>query len=572
MKPGPYCGRARVTIRPPVCARETSIISAIPLGGGILRAYPGARGARGNAIFQLDPEKCRRQVDSLGSRAVTICKTGPMNDDDRVPKDSSAPEGEKPSHPPAPKTSAAPGAADPRAASAPPASGASANKRTLIGIPAPSITPPPAASAPPAASTSAPPFTSSVPPAAEARLRSERPTSRPPSSSNKQTLIGIPAPSVPSPGSFGPAPVVPSISPPAGVAKPASSPPPTLAGEEEEWEAAFEAGHSQAPVPKSGAPKPAETTAADVTPAAADPEAQPAEAQAEEAKPVFESVPPPPQVMSPSATDHDAETRIDTPAARAGAKGKSSPSQRPIESKTSRAASAAAASAAAGRARDSVPSDAPTANSRPSGGKARAESIRPQSAAPQAASGGPRLALLLVAAAIVGGAWFFLKTKARPTEPVNQPVAVPAPPALTIAEEPKVEAPSAPEPTPAPAASVAPADEAASALASASAAPSAGALAVASAAPAGSAVKEETAAPAASGDLIVVTVTAVPPDARFFYKGRAVSSSPMRVELKPGEKRVFEIGRPGYRTRRVVVDGSQLEMSVGMRPEAAPAP
>src|SRR5687767_11023318 len=107
-----------------------------PIDGPARRRSPAATGQAG-AIFQRHAEKWRWQVDRLGRRAVTICPPGLMNDD-RVPKDSSAPEGEKQSNPPAPKTSGTEGAA-PRAASAAPGSGASGNKRTLIGIPAPSV-------------------------------------------------------------------------------------------------------------------------------------------------------------------------------------------------------------------------------------------------------------------------------------------------------------------------------------------------------------------------------------------------------------------------------------------------
>jgi hypothetical protein len=68
-------------------------------------------------------------------------------------------------------------------------------------------------------------------------------------------------------------------------------------------------------------------------------------------------------------------------------------------------------------------------------------------------------------------------------------------------------------------------------------------------------------------DLIVVTVNTVPPDARFFHKGKPVGRSPFRVELKPGERRSFEIGRPGFFARKVVVDGKKKEMTVTMRPD-----
>ena len=74
----------------------------------------------------------------------------------------------------------------------------------------------------------------------------------------------------------------------------------------------------------------------------------------------------------------------------------------------------------------------------------------------------------------------------------------------------------------------------------------------------------------ASDELILegVVVTLNPPDARLFYKGKSVGKSPIRIELKPGEKkRSFEVGRPGYVTRRLVVDGSEAEISIGLRPD-----
>jgi hypothetical protein len=198
---------------------------------------------------------------------------------------------------------------------------------------------------------------------------------------------------------------------------------------------------------------------------------------------------------------------------------------------------------------------------------------RPSAPPVATSSGAPRTAFLLAAAAVVAGAWFFLRTKERPVEPVNPPAAAVEPAQLAPAPAEPAEVEPALAPEPAPLASAAVVEAEASAAASASAAAP---VPVASAAPSPVPAEEKAAAPEASGDLVVVTVTAVPPDARFFYKGRAVSGSPMRVELKPGEKRSFEIGRPGFRTRKVVVDGSQKEMTVGMRPEAArpdaPAP
>lgn len=75
-----------------------------------------------------------------------------------------------------------------------------------------------------------------------------------------------------------------------------------------------------------------------------------------------------------------------------------------------------------------------------------------------------------------------------------------------------------------------------------------------------------------SDEMTTVTVTAVPAQARFYYKGKPVGHSPMRVELKPGERRSFELGYPGYQTRKVTVDGTSTSMKVTMSPEpSAPA-
>lgn len=80
-------------------------------------------------------------------------------------------------------------------------------------------------------------------------------------------------------------------------------------------------------------------------------------------------------------------------------------------------------------------------------------------------------------------------------------------------------------------------------------------------------------APAGSASLPdgtrVVIVTISPPQARLFRKGKPVGSSPVRVELAPDEKRrSFEVGAPGWRTRKLVVDGSKAEVFIGLKPEA----
>jgi hypothetical protein len=78
----------------------------------------------------------------------------------------------------------------------------------------------------------------------------------------------------------------------------------------------------------------------------------------------------------------------------------------------------------------------------------------------------------------------------------------------------------------------------------------------------------EPSASAAPGGTRVVIVKISPPGARLFYKGKPVGSSPITVELAPGEKkRSFEVGMPGWVTRRLVVDGSKPEVFIGLKPE-----
>lgn len=80
------------------------------------------------------------------------------------------------------------------------------------------------------------------------------------------------------------------------------------------------------------------------------------------------------------------------------------------------------------------------------------------------------------------------------------------------------------------------------------------------------------AAPAAasaapSGSVIRINVDSDPPGARLFWKGKEVGTTPFVLELQPGEKHAYELGLPGYTTRKVVIDGAKTEISVGLRPE-----
>ena len=58
-----------------------------------------------------------------------------------------------------------------------------------------------------------------------------------------------------------------------------------------------------------------------------------------------------------------------------------------------------------------------------------------------------------------------------------------------------------------------------------------------------------------------------PPQAHFYYKGKSIGTTKITIELEPGEKRAFEVGLYGYKTRRVTVDASKPERTVGLVPK-----
>lgn len=176
------------------------------------------------------------------------------------------------------------------------------------------------------------------------------------------------------------------------------------------------------------------------------------------------------------------------------------------------------------------------------------------------------LVLLMVAAVVAGGLWLFLRSGTRAdSEPSTAAVAE-----LERLDVPKGEASPVKEGATEQATLQPPADVPSKVIEEP--VPAQGREAVPEPSPPpGKQIEAQgdtAAAASGSGETIVVTVTAIPADARFFYKGKSVGRSPLRVELKPGERRAFEIGRPGYYARKVVVDGRKREMTVSMRPEA----
>ena len=80
----------------------------------------------------------------------------------------------------------------------------------------------------------------------------------------------------------------------------------------------------------------------------------------------------------------------------------------------------------------------------------------------------------------------------------------------------------------------------------------------------------EAVAPSAdpsSEDTVRVGVNIRPEGARVFYRGKEVGRTPFTLELLRGERRVFEVGYPGYTTRRLVIDGTEKEISYALAPD-----
>jgi hypothetical protein len=173
---------------------------------------------------------------------------------------------------------------------------------------------------------------------------------------------------------------------------------------------------------------------------------------------------------------------------------------------------------------------------------------------------------LVIAAVIMGGRWYLQsrgpKTTAEVAErtPAAVAAATDAPRATPLAPS----AVAAPQPTETTTAATASAEP--SAAAPATAATDAPAP-VASAAEPSAAPAEPSASTASPEGTRVVVVKISPPGARLFRKGKAVGTSPVTIELAPGEKRSFEVGMPGWVTRRLVVDGTKPEILIGLKPE-----
>ena len=106
--------------------------------------------------------------------------------------------------------------------------------------------------------------------------------------------------------------------------------------------------------------------------------------------------------------------------------------------------------------------------------------------------------------------------------------------------------------------------EPASAASSAESAASASASAAA-ATPRAEPARSAAAAAAVGAEIRRVTVKSKPAKVRFFHFGKQVGVTPFVLEFKPGERHAYEAGLPGYGTRKVVIDGSKPEITVGLK-------
>jgi hypothetical protein len=74
-------------------------------------------------------------------------------------------------------------------------------------------------------------------------------------------------------------------------------------------------------------------------------------------------------------------------------------------------------------------------------------------------------------------------------------------------------------------------------------------------------------APSAGGATVRVNVESDPPGARMFWRGKEVGTTPFVLDIPAGKRHAYELGLPGYITRKVVIDGSKTEISIGLRPD-----
>jgi hypothetical protein len=175
---------------------------------------------------------------------------------------------------------------------------------------------------------------------------------------------------------------------------------------------------------------------------------------------------------------------------------------------------------------------------------------------PSRATLGMLLVAALIAVGILGSRFLLQKGDVpAPAAALRDEARPVTPPAEPARENTTITSPGAPATaTPSPATSAAAAPPSASATA-------------ASTAPAPPASIDGKPLPPLAEGMTRVIVKLSPPKARLFRKGKPVGSSPVVIDLAPGERRAYEVGMPGWATRKLVVDGTKPEIFIGLKPE-----
>jgi hypothetical protein len=305
-------------------------------------------------------------------------------------------------------------------------------------------------------------------------------------------------------------------------------------------------------------------------------QAEPAAAQAE--PPIAQAEPP--ADAKPSPPPADAAPRAD---AATAAEAKPAPSIAAIESGQVAAA-------------EGIASNAPvTRDARPKSSRAPAPRVAPSVSLdtenlPELRARRPRWMLPLGVVAAIGLGVVGLRQLDRAPTPIVEALrsevrapaaAPPAKPATDDESDPDPALPAEPEPVPTKAeagkaeAGKAEADEATAAKGAANKPGAVAAKPIAANQPApadstqaGDALDAAGPDNAPSAELKRVSIDSEPPGARMFWRGKEVGTTPFVLEIPSGERRSYELGRPGYVTRRVVIDGSKSEITIGLKPQA----
>jgi hypothetical protein len=65
---------------------------------------------------------------------------------------------------------------------------------------------------------------------------------------------------------------------------------------------------------------------------------------------------------------------------------------------------------------------------------------------------------------------------------------------------------------------------------------------------------------------VSIELEVLPAQTLVFHKGEKLGKAPLKIELKPGEKKDLFLARDGYRPQRVTIDGTEPKVSITMTP------